>query len=363
MTIPDTEDGTRRVIAVQDRALRARVVGRRPLCYTAGANAALDRPGHVRAGSDAEWVGPWLVVVQDDSSFFALVDPDEGRVVGIPMPAGPGGARQFDDARGNKPDKLDLEAVVSIPQGPDGAVVLAVGSGSAARREAIVLLRGLGGTGLPTAADVEVLTLSRFYAQLRDAAAFAGSELNVEAAVYLGPAPHGFLRLFNRGNGASQGGRGPVNATCDISWSALAAHLGAHDRASPPFPRDIVQYDLGVTDGHPLAFTGAALGPGAGDMRRSIVYTAAAEASPDATRDGPVAGCAVGVIAEGPDGIRARWALLEDADGGRFDGKVEGITLRPGDPMRAHVVLDRDAPDEPAELCDVMLEGPWFTEG
>jgi hypothetical protein len=148
-----------------------------------------------------------------------------------------------------------------------------------------------------------------------------------------------------------------------VNWRALAAHLERPDTADPPAPFDVVQYDLGAVGDLPLTFTDAALvpPPAATAERQWMVYTAAAEASPDTTRDGPVAGCAVGVIAEGPDGIRARWALLRDDAGEAFTGKVEGIALRADDPTRAHVVVDRDAPGEPSELCEVALEGAWFT--
>jgi hypothetical protein len=127
------------------------------------------------------------------------------------------------------------------------------------------------------------------------------------------------------------------------------------DAVPAPTPFNIVQYDLGVIGGLALTFTDATVAD-----TGAVVYTAAAEASPDATRDGPVAGCAVGVIREAPEGVRARWALLCDDRGQPFTGKVEGIALAPDDPSRAFVVLDRDAPDEPSELCEVVLDGPWF---
>jgi hypothetical protein len=69
------------------------------------------------------------------------------------------------------------------------------------------------------------------------------------------------------------------------------------------------------------------------------------------------------VIAEGAEGIRARWALLRDDTGEPFDRKVEGIALRLDDATRAHIVVDRDAPDAPSELCEVVLEGAWLAVG
>lgn len=348
-----------RVASMRDPALRARVVRTVPLRYDAGADATLDRPAHVRAGSDIAWAGSCLVVVQDDTSFLALVNPRDRSVTAVALPAGADGRRQFDDTRGNKAGKLDLESVVSIsPSVGGGPVVLAFGSGSTPLRQSVVMLRGLSGCDAAGAA-VEVLAVPGFYAQLRDARSFAGSELNVEAVVHLGGAPGGSLRMFNRGNGAPGDGAHAINATCDVGWTELEAYLGSGGTTAPPPPQEIVQYDLGAIAGLSLSFTGAAfVGGPAAAARRRLVYTAAAEASPDATRDGPVAGCAIGVIIEDAEGVRAHWTVLEDEARCPFSGKVEGIALYPDDPMHAIVVIDRDAPATPAELCEVVLEGP-----
>src|SRR5688572_25398260 len=89
-----------------------RVLSRRPLHYAEGADAKLDRPAHVRAGSGCSFIEGTrtLAVVQDDSNFLALVDVDTGKTRAITLPAGVGGLRQFDSKRGNKKQKMDLEA-------------------------------------------------------------------------------------------------------------------------------------------------------------------------------------------------------------------------------------------------------------
>ena len=350
---------TRRVVARHDASLSARVVRSTPLKYAGGADPLLDRSAHVRAGSGLVWAGPRLMIVQDDANFVALVDPASGTVTARTLPAGDGGRRQFDDASGNKAHKLDLEAVVSIPPGDGGPLAVAFGSGSTSRRERVVTLRGV------EEADghelVAVHAAAAFYEQLRASIPFAGSELNIEGAVYLPRASGGRLRLFNRGNGARRAGVEPTNATCDVEWRVLAAYLACPDVSAPPHPTDVVQYDLGVIGGLALTFTDASvvLVDAASDSRWTL-YTAAAEASPDATRDGPVAGVAVGVIAEGGGRIVARWALLRDQGGDPFMGKVEGIALRPDDPGRGYLVVDRDAHDVASELCEVVLEGAWL---
>jgi hypothetical protein len=342
---------TMHVDARLDPRLSAHVVRSRPLVYTTGADPSLDRPAHVRAGSGLAWLGDRLAVVQDDANFLALVDPDVGDATPIALPAGAGGLRQFDDQRGNKADKLDLETLVAVPGG-DRPLLLAIGSGSTSRRESIALIEG------HAAEAVAVRAVPTFYALLRAATRFAGSEMNVEGAVVIGDR----LRLFNRGNGAARGDLRPVDASADVDLRALLAHL-ADPTAPAPGPTDIVSYALGTVDGVVLTFTDTARVPAhatVGD-RRLALYTAAAEASPDVTRDGVVVGCAVGVIEERPDGIVARWAMLR-RDDVPFAAKVEGIAPHPHDPRRAYVVIDRDAHDVPSELCELVLDGPWFAE-
>jgi hypothetical protein len=192
---------------------------------------------------------------------------------------------------------------------------------------------------------VDLRDAAGFYARLREAAEFAGSELNVEGAAWRA----GRLVLLNRGNGAASDDRGPVDAICQVDWSALRAHLADPAAHPPPSPESIVAYDLGTLDGCPLNFTDAAA---FGD---ALIYTATAEASPNAVDDGPVTGSALGIIAA--DG-EARFAVFEAADGGRFDGKVEGVARGPR-PGTLYVVVDRDDPHCPSELCEVELAGDW----
>ena len=92
-----------------DPPLAARILSRRPLRYTGGADLALDRPAHIRGGSSLAWIAERIVLVQDDVNFLAMVDPSTGEARAVSLPAGKGGARQFDDLRGNKRHRLDLE--------------------------------------------------------------------------------------------------------------------------------------------------------------------------------------------------------------------------------------------------------------
>lgn len=333
------------IVARQDPALVARVVSVRPLHYTAGPDTALDRPAHVRAGSSLARLGDSLVVFQDDANFVALIDPRGEDVRAVPLPVGQGGLRLFDDRRGNKRFKLDLEACVAIPYAHE-ELLLAFGSGSSPLRERVAVIWDAAGD----APDVALHDAARLYAALRGARDFAGSDLNVEGAVFLGDR----VRLFGRGNGAARDDLPPIDATCDLAWPALWEHLLDPLTVPPPRPAAIVQYQLGAIGGLRLSFTDAAAGHGL------LIFSAAAEDSPDATRDGPVAGSALGVV-DSPG--RARWTELRDQSGGRFSGKVEGVTLAPETPARAYVIVDRDDPDLPSELCEVELAGPWAPAG
>jgi hypothetical protein len=280
--------------------------------------------------------------VQDDANFVAVVADAGARVRAIALPAGHEGRRQFDDDRGNKAHKLDLEACVATEHDGD-VLLLALGSGSSTRREQVALLGGWR-DGDPT---VRVVHAPRLYAALRDEPAFAGSELNVEGAILAGDV----LRLFGRGNGAARDGAEPVNATCDLDWPALLAHL--RDPAHPPpRPADVRRYLLGTLDGIALGFTDAAAWR---DGR--TLFSAAAEDSPDTVRDGRVSGSAIGVIE--PSGA-VRWTPLTDAHGASLAVKVEGLLPdADDDDGRLWVVVDADDPDAASELVEVRLEGEW----
>jgi hypothetical protein len=308
-----------RITAALDPALAARVIRSIPLRYADGADPSLDRPAHVRSASGIVRFGGRIAVIQDDANFIALIDPDTGLADAITLPAGEGGLRQFDDLRGNKRFKLDLESCVVI-----GDTLIAFGSGSLPARERVVAVRG---------GDARVIDASALYARLRAAGEFSGSELNVEGAAVLG----GTLRLFNRGNGAPRDGRLPVNASCDVDLAAFLAYL---DGAPAPSPAHVVQYDLGAIRGFPLTFTDAVT---FGD---AVLYSAAAEDSPDATRDGPVAGAAIGIIA----GDTVRYGEVDA-------GKIEG--LLPLSPDRLLAVIDPDNPTLPSRLLEVAVSsGP-----
>jgi hypothetical protein len=323
----------------------AQVVKRTPLLYRSGADASLDRPAHVRAGSAlAAFADGHLAVVQDDACFLAIIAPATGEVHDVPFPLHTERAeRQFDDVRGNKKQKLDLEAVFVAPDGR----LFALGSGSSPLRERIVVV------DRPTPATdarVTILHASELYSQLRADRSFSGSELNVEGAVLVGQD----LLLFQRGNGApALGGASPllpIDATARLALAPLLAHL-VGGGPLPPL-RDVRPWDLGTVDGHRLTFTDGALHP-----RGSIAFLACAEDSPDATRDGPVSAVMLGALDEAA-GTFELGAILDERGAPLLD-KAEGLAFDPRDPRRAFVVTDRDDPAAPSELLVLELGRAW----
>ena len=317
--------------------LRVTVERTQPLWYRDGAAPALDRPAFVRAGSGVTWWGGCLAVVQDDTSFVALVDPATGLAEGVALPAADG-VRQFGEALGNKHRKADLESVLTLPDGR----LLAFGSGSTRARERLLVL---GADRVPAWVDAAPL-----YRALRAEVAFAGSELNVEGAAVVGDR----VRLFQRGNGATVGGVAPVNATVDLALGELLTAMAAWSSAPPGDDvialRDVTVDTLGAIDGVALSFTDATPWPGAVTGR--VAWLAAAEDSPDTYRDGACAGSALGFI--DPDGAVGH-APLRTPDGALFRAKAEGVVFDRDDPTLAWVVLDLDDPARPSELCAVRV--------
>ena len=324
-----------------DGSLAAVVVSETPLWYDDVADRLPDAPMHVRAGSSLAWVPAGIAVIQDDASYVAIVATD-GRVTHFALPANATGDRRFEDARGNKKQKPDLEACVSIPT-ERGMTLLARGSGSSRQRERIAVVEW---TGVLQPA-VSFCEATGLYAMLRETTAFAGSQLNVEGAVCVA----GVVRLFNRGNGSTRGTMQPVNATCDISLTGLLCYLRAPASAAVPAVTNVVRYDLGSLQDVPLGFTDATV------HADTVLYSASAENTADAVADGPVAGSAIGIIGRGAG---ARWATLTRPDGTPYRAKVEGLLGSHTQPSQLFLVVDADDPELPSTLCIAELRGPWL---
>jgi hypothetical protein len=138
-----------------------------------------------------------------------------------------------------------------------------------------------------------------------------------------------------------------VDATADISWSALSEHLTKLG-APPPSLHNVRTYDLGQLGGVRLTFSDAEhLGGG------RVLFSASAEHP----KTGEIVGSVLGLI--DPAG-EARWTELIDQDGNTFRGKIEGLTMDWRDPHKVHFVVDDDDEDAPSNIFEAVLSEGFF---
>lgn len=280
-------------------------------------------PAHVRAASALRQFGNRLVIVQDDVNALAVRDA-RGVVRPVLLPAHASGRRVFDDTLGNKHDKLDLEACVTLP---DGRLV-AFGSGSTPAREQLVVWSG---REPPVLVDA-----SSLYRELRATVVQGDFLLNVEGAVVVGS----HLKLFHRGNDIRDAARAPWNAIVEVELDDFVAWLGGGAAASSRVAR-VTSVDLGDVRGVPFGFTDAVALDG-----ELVVVLACAEDSACAISDGAVLGCRVGLL----DGHGLRLVDVCDSTGERTLLKLEGIERRAGSCTEFDVAVDVDRPAAPAQL-------------
>jgi hypothetical protein len=288
--------------------------------------AELDLDAHVRAASGLRAVGNEFVVLQDDVSALALAQRN-GRARPLLLPIAPGAPRRFSPTAAGKRGKLDLEALLRLPD----QRLLALASGSRPTRERIALGTAQG--------DFVLLEAPELYAALRACQGFAGSELNLEGAELVADR----VRLLQRGNGAKRAGCGPHNAWLDLDLGALLCHL----EAGGPLPAlgQPTRCDLGREAGVPLGFTDAARAP---DGR--LCFLAAAEASDDAVDDGACLGSWIGWF----EGSALRVTRVLEPDGQPTRRKLEGLDFAADG---AWVCADPDDPERPALLSRLELPG------
>lgn len=329
----------RKVDARRDDELTARIIETTPLHYEEGSDAEVERPPHVRAASGmAPFFESHYAVVQDDANFLALVDRDTHRVWSHPLPQGPGETRAYGDDESHL--KLDLEACLTVP-GTGNRLLVAMGSGSGESREWIVTVRWPEGADDP---ETQLIDADRLFTAFRETRDFAGTGLNVEGAVFV---DDDTIRLFQRGNAEPQDGLRPVDATGDISWTSLKSYIQDPEHAPIPEVTNIVQYDIGELEGVRLTFSDAEI------VGNALLFSASAEASSDTDY---VAGSALGVI----DSEGARWAPVLTQNGEHFGGKMEGLSTDPDDPRHVFFVVDDDQEEQPSNVFEVELEGPWY---
>jgi hypothetical protein len=303
------------LVARFDASERATLDELEPLVYV---RPAVGLPSHVRAASALRRFQNRLVVVQDDVLAFAARD-ETGAVESVLLPSHASGQRVFDDTLGNKYEKLDLEACVTLP---DGRLV-AFGSGSAPARERLVVWSGRD--------EPLIIAAAAFYRELRAAVTHGRTRLNIEGAVVRGAR----LELMHRGNDLR---RSSANAIAEVDREAFAAWLAGDGRS--PRVACVTTVDLGEVGGVPFGFTDAV----ALDDER-VVVLACAEDTACAIADGAVLGCRIGLL----DGAELTTADVFDARG-RTLLKLEGIERRSSSSTEFDVVADVDRPSVPAQL-------------
>lgn len=274
----------------------------------------------------------------DASSQHLTRDPRAAAAVPLLLPASPLGLRTFDDTRGNKAAKLDLEAAVALPDGR----LLVFGSGATPVRERIVVIDD-------APLRVRIADAHEFYAHIHAHTSFGAASstatiiTNVEGAVVVDRR----LRLFHRAVGRTDTAASPhaANLTLDFDLAGFVAWLD--HAAAAPHVRDVVAYDLGFADGAVVGFTDATLRPDG-----TIAFLACAELTGDPVVDGRVTATRFGVL----DGAASWQSEIVDGAGDRVSDKLEG--LEPADaPDTFVVVSDSDDPALPARIAGLRI-GP-----
>jgi hypothetical protein len=288
----------------------------------------------VTAASGIAPLGDGWLIARDDATFAGW--RRAGGVTRVRVLPPVEGHDAFSEARGTKHLKPDLE--VACPTEVDGApAALLLGSGSTARRMRGVLVRLAAGSPAVRAGE-----LGPLYERVAGRLGLPMDHLNLEGA-----SRHGdVLRWFNRGNLAA----GVRSGSVDVPLEALvAAVLGRTDAGSVPVERPQF-YDLGEVEGVGLAVTDAVALPGG-----QVLISAAAEDTPNAVDDGPVAATALALV----DGTTVlAVAPIPEVDG--HVHKVEGLALREvrGGEVHLLAVVDDDDPDTPSAELDLRAVLP-----
>lgn len=280
------------------------------------------RAAHASAASGLVQIGDYLHVIMDDEAHlasFRLGDPAPGRTWPMWVEALPS------DAPDRKAVKPDFEVLLALsPSGRYGqAGLLALGSGSTARRERAVGLKlGADGDIVSACAPIDMAAL---YRAMRNAA----GEINLEA----GGVTRDQMLLISRAHELR-----PANHLFRFSAADLLRWLYEPGRPLPSFSLDVLVLPklgnvvAGITDA-------AALSGG-------WLVSAVAEATDDSYHDGACAGAALAVISSAGE-LQSWWPLAEPI-------KVEGICLH-GTNRDLLLVNDPDDAAIPAGLYAARL--------
>ncbi len=290
----------------------------------------LDLPtGFLSAASGVVHVGDHLIIAADDDNHLGVF-PATGDGPGTRLRVLEGELPEEHAAK--KAAKPDFEAITFLDpksSGTEDGAVIAFGSGSTDQRERAVLL-SVAADGRPSD-DVTVIDLGPLYSALRK----QFTELNIEGATITGDS----LRLLQRGNGADG-----VNATIDLDAKLATDAIARGRPLRGSMITDVTPLEIGAVGDVPLTFTDASALP---DGR--VVFTAAAEDTPNPYDDGEIVGSAVGII--GVDGQVERVHAFDQIV------KIEGVhaTLNDDGAIDMLLVTDNDDPSRAGELFSARL--------
>jgi hypothetical protein len=257
-----------------------------------------------------------LCVVADDEMFLSVYHLDGTAERRVPLWPGV----LPDQTKERKRLKPDAEAITLLPD----ASLLVLGSGSTAMRAR--------GAVVDPARDFAVREVD-LTALWRGLSARL-PELNIEGAAVIGDR----LWLMQRGNGTLR-----ANACIELDLARVMTRIERDACIDAGCVRAIHPVALGELDGVPLSFTDAT--PLAGG---ELLFSAAAESSPNTYEDGPLAGAVVGWLAL-PDRVK-RVERVEPAH------KIEGVALAHGDDERElWLVADPDDRSRRAPLLRASL--------
>jgi len=277
---------------------------------------------HLSSASGIARLGHRVYIVADDEHHLAWTEADEVASSPLRLLRFTPGRLPLEGAQ-RKAHKPDLEVLLHLPalEPGGGDLLVLLGSGSRPQRERAFAMEMLP-HGEPAAAPVEV-SAAMFYARVRE----QFGEPNLEAACADGAHVH----LFQRANRSQ-----PFNGRVTYLAQEVCAWL--RGCAAPPSPVAVRRFSLGDDQGVPFGITDAAPWPGGG-----CVFTAVAEDTTDAYRDGACLASMVGWM-DGQGQVRACVPLAGAP-------KVEGVTRSPGG--RLWLVTDADDPHRPSELLEV----------
>jgi len=290
------------------------------------AGSAPGRPDFLSAASGLILAGDQLCVVADDELHLARF-PMNGSRPGSLLRLLPGSLPTGKERRKRlKPDLEVLLRIPACPEWPRGAL-LALGSGSRPHRcrGAWIALREDG----RAAGRAHVIDAAPLYSRLSEHV----DGLNIEG----GWIREDSLFLLHRGNRG-----GAPNALVRFALRPLLASL-RHDAALPGLaPLELRLIELPQVDGVSLGFTDATPLPDG-----CWLFSAVAEDTSDAYRDGAFSGAAIGMVDRSH---RLRWLRRVDPS-----LKIEGIEVDRRHTDRVLLVTDADDPRVPALLACARL--------